>query len=349
MGHAGGHRWCGLVLVGLPTPLLACSEPLTEVSASTGSTDEPTGADADAMTPATTMPGLPDASAGTTGGPTGTGSLDTGSGSLTAGSTTADDGQSSGEDLPTLVDRGLLARYFIDETDQGQDPLFLIDSTPDPLPLGLVYAPDPMQPTFVEQGGHRGLEWQDHTALGAAQALVSNTKIEAALEGSSTLTLEVVIDPQAFGDLGFTSRIIHIGAGFNGGRVTLGATSAQGFRLRINDATRTEWLVDVGTLDRVVLQLVVDLGEPRMNDRARLFIDGVLQAPTGGSGLMPNDTVNFLGGEWLMLGNRQAFDRSFGGVLYYAAIYEVALDGDELASNRARLTVDDDGLRPTSR
>lgn len=98
----------------------------------------------------------------------------------------------------------------------------------------------------------------------------------------------------------------------------------------------------VGALGRSVVHLVVDASKATLEDRARLFIDGVEQAATVSSGPGAGETVTLPGGESLVLGNEPNSFRSMDGVLFYAAIYDVALDETEITTNAALLLASDD-------
>lgn len=262
------------------------------------------------------------------------------SATTTDGSSSEEGEASSGAEPVGLMGRGLLVRYFIDEAASGQRVDSLADAAPDPLELPISYAGG--QPEFVESGGNRGLEWATESGEGMAISPVAGTKIESTLDGAATATIEVVVDPDAVGEPGYTTRFVHIGGSFATGRLVLGATTTQGFVLRLNDATVTEWATPIGALGRSVVHLVVDASQAALEDRARLFIDGVEQAATVSSGPGAGETITLPGGESLVLGNEPNSFRSMDGTLFYAAIYDVALDETEITTNAALLLASDD-------
>lgn len=282
----------------------------------------------------------PTASGGVTSGSTG-GADPTGA-ATTSGTTSEGTSSSSGGSDAVLVDRGVLVRYYLDESDREQRVTEVIDATLDPLNLPLVYSSDPLQPVFFEQGGNRGLEWQAELSDGSAQASIDMTKVEDALEGATEGTIEVVADVDMLGMGNDTSRFVAVGNNTEQGDFALVATVDGGFLFRVNDSTVLEWQMDIASMGRFVVHAVLDTSLGRGTDRARLYLDGVLVEPTSGSGPDPDEVISVENMDDLIIGNVSNEGRSPDGRIYYAAMYQVALTAEEVATNAAVLAADDD-------
>jgi len=256
------------------------------------------------------------------------------------GVATGNEGESGGG--AGLVARGLLVRYFIDDSNGDAVVDQLADAAPDPLALPILYPNDPEQMEFVEDGGNKGLRWREHSLNGMARVNIAGTKISSALDGAGQVTVELVIDPEGVGPDGFTSRFMHLGASDSRGRLMLGSTTAEGLRFRLNDSTVMEWEAPVGALERTVVHLVLDTSAESAIERARVFLDGELQQPYDVGGPAPGETIDLRDGDVFVLGNLGSGGRSVAGAIYYAAIYDVAFDAEEIAHNVTRLSTDDD-------
>jgi len=93
-----------------------------------------------------------------------------------------------------LVDRGLIVRYFVDEAASGQGPSQLLDAAPSPLNLGITYS---TALSFAEVASNRALNWTSGDAAGDARVSLGSTKINSALQGSTSGTIEVVVNVTA--------------------------------------------------------------------------------------------------------------------------------------------------------
>ena len=95
-------------------------------------------------------------------------------------------------------------------------------------------------------------------------------------------------------------------------------------------------------LGRGVFHMVVDVTRAAPEDRARLYVNGArlpnVQNVFAAQGvpLTIGDTRHFV------IGNREVGERTPQGTIFYAAIYNVALDDAEVAQNAALLLLDDD-------
>ena len=243
-----------------------------------------------------------------------------------------------------LVDRGLLTRYFIDEATDGTDPGELGDSGPAPtLPLAINYDGEG---AFIDSGGNRGLRWNAITVNGTAEApLTENGKVWLGLDGSTTGTIEMVIDVDELQD---GSRLSHIGETADSGVFTLRIDDPEGLTLTWNNnfnSNRVSWDVDLVAAGRTVLHVVYDSSRVIVAERVRLYVDGAEQPADSGNPpgrdeiiVLPTDSPFVYS-----LGNTDAGGRGVAGTFYYASMYSAALDPAEVAHNFDILVADDDG------
>jgi hypothetical protein len=234
---------------------------------------------------------------------------------------------------PALVDRGLVARYFIDEAAAGMQPAALIDSAPAPLALPVSYTPA-LAYTQVATG--RGLGWATSTDTGRASIAVAGTKL-AALAGGRTWTYELVVDVRAPSS---ESRIISINDDVNGyGSAALLTGNLTDLRLDAGPQFAA-WSGNVDlSRGRTILHVVVDTAAAA--DRATLHVDGALIARSTGD-FAPDAMLAFGANDYFTLGNVEGSPRSFTGAIYYAAVYGAALSESEIANNVAVLLGGDD-------
>lgn len=275
----------------------------------------------------------------------------TGTGTPTTSTT---DGPGSGDastDGPTdstggapqvLVDRHLIARYYLDEDTTGSVQPDAFDAAPDPINLTLDYTGG--QPAYVNPArSQTGLAFGKVSQTGyAGFGNVDGTKFEEPLE-TTAATIEVVVELGQVSDTpGEPSQLVWLGGNGNTGKIALAAGLA-GFRMSFSDGLRSAWNVPMNP--RQVVTLVLDTTERAAQNRARLYIDGVLTPSTSGDPPSLNAEISVPNNAWFMLGNTTDEAHSFAGILYYAAIYNGALTADEVADNAAVLAVDDDTPR----
>jgi hypothetical protein len=237
-----------------------------------------------------------------------------------------------------LTSKGLLARYHIDEATSGQLPAKLNDSADAPLALPITYG---AEMGFFEDG-NAGLRWTVTGADGRASAPVDGSKVTA-LEGSSTGTIEVVLSLSAV--TSNWSRISHIGSSDEVGRFTLLSGEANTLMAWWNTNDQLgAWNIGLTGLGRVVVHVVLDTNQVTPADRARLYLDGVVQADI--SGATPpalGAGIELATGRHYVLGNREVGGRTFMGTLYYAALYTSALDASTVQHHAEILSAADDG------
>lgn len=269
----------------------------------------------------------------------GVGANATGGGSIASvGGGGGSSSSSAGGSSSPLADEGLLARYWIDESDSGTSPASLDDAASDPVPLSVVFD-DGL--AFTSDANHRALRYPQPNQGGHAYALVDGTKL-ATLNGTHAATLEAVVHLKSATDLG--ARIVHVGASTS--FFSLESNGVTHLKLDYNDVDGLgigTWTVaDLDAAGRVVIHGVVDTDEAAPSDRVRLYIDGVLQS--GGTLAPPNqgDAIALPPGQSLVLGNRLPAERSMGGNLYYAALYLTALTQSQIDQNVSALLTSDD-------
>jgi hypothetical protein len=260
-----------------------------------------------------------------------------------------DGAQSSADAAPlpdpnTLVDRGLLTRYFIDEDTDGTNTTTLEDSGPAPtMPLAINYDG---QGSFIDDGGNRGLRWTAITANGAAEApLAEDGKVWLGLDGSMTGTIEMVIDVDQFVD---GSRLSHIGESTDSGVFTLRIDVPEGLTLLWNNdfnANHVSWDVDLVAAGRTVLHVVYDSRRATPAERVRLYVNGVEQPVDSGFQPGRDETIELPADSAFVysLANTETGGRGVAGTFYYASMYSAALDPAEVAHNFDILDVNDDG------
>jgi hypothetical protein len=250
-----------------------------------------------------------------------------------------DSSSSGGEEPPGLVDRGLLTRYFIAEAEASTGPPVLLDSAPDPLDLPIDYA-DGL--AYDTEAGHRGLRWPAAGDDGRVGVAIEGTKLSV-LDGSSTGTIEVVAMIE--GAISSGSRLSHIGTGSQGGLFSLMASASDELEFRWQgETTLGDWSIAGVDMERAVYTAVLDTGSGLpAEDRLRLYVNGTRVAASGN---MPsaNQTISIdTSTAGFAIGNRLNCDRSPEGMIFYAALYSVALSDEEVAANAAYLAQDDDG------
>ena len=293
-----------------------------------------TGASAGSTTSTTASSDAPDSDPSSSSTAAGESDADTESGSESE-SASESDSDTTGVEAPQLTDDGLVVRYFLDEAPAGSNPTLALDAANDPLDLPLDYAEKTMH--YVSDGMRRGLAFDEAGLDDAARGPIEGTKV-AALEGTYQLTIEVVVRVEDAVSGG--SRIVHIGHN-NASAVTLAATDAETLQARWNDVIVREW--DSSDLQGAshVLHLIVDTSAVNPASQFRLLADGVeLNAITVAN--LPKDApLEYDMNPILALGNRHQ-DRTFRGVLFYAAIYDHAISDTMVATHVEALQESDD-------
>lgn len=239
---------------------------------------------------------------------------------------------------PALGDDGLLVRYFLDEAPAGSGPAFALDSAEDPLNLPLEYLESVMH--YVSDGGRRGLAFDEAGRDDAARGPIGATKVET-LEGTYELTIEVLVRVDAA--VGGGSRIVHVGRN-NASALALAATGPDELEARWNGVAVRRWDISAYQGASHVMHLVADTAALNPASRFRLLIDGVELNPAVAATLPEDAPLVIEDDSILALGNRQQ-DRTFRGVLFYAAIYDYAILDDTIAEHVGALQRSDDTPR----
>jgi hypothetical protein len=229
-----------------------------------------------------------------------------------------------------------VARYFLLEADSGVTPTQTADSAEEPFDLPIDFASGAV--AWVEDDGQRGLRWSYPGAIGGPLRPIADSKFEM-LDTRSEVTIEVVASVENVASQ--TSRLFHIGSGQGAGDLSLRSDDPGELNLAFNNQQVGVWSVELPTLGRAVVHLVVESGAGTANDRARLYVNGALVDPEGEIGLAMNAAIALSSAPYLALGNREG-NRSIQGVVYYAAMYGVALDLEEVEHNATLLFEDDD-------
>ncbi len=239
--------------------------------------------------------------------------------------------------LPILVDRGLVARYFMDEAASGQTPETLMDSASSPLALPITYD----QAAYVETNGNRGLNFPSSVSTGKVELDLGSTKLFNQLSPATTVTIEVVAQITAGGSgSGNESQI----AGLRGGNPDFMLTAAGSNDLRFFRPFGSQgatW-ANANSQQRMVLHLVFDSTLANADQRIELYKNGDALTKTASSPPNLNQNVGLAGNDKLMIGNSPNNNRSIQGTIFYVAYYNAALDAGEISNNAQRLLVDDD-------
>lgn len=255
------------------------------------------------------------------------------------GTTEGPQTDSSSTGGPSLVDTGVIARWYIDEAGEGQEPGLLADSIAPPINLVLSY--DGKSPVFDTDDGNRGLRWSDAADNGRASAPIAGSKIQTDFDGETEGTIELVLEvddvqPQ-------TSRFIDFGSA---AQSDLAVGSNDLDLLEIRWADNRMYFETMYSGERQILHVVIDTNQARPSDRVVVYLDGapLMVAPSPPLSTFPErgEAIPLEGTSSVTLGNREAGMRSFEGALRYAALYSTALTADDLDNNLMLLGDSDD-------
>lgn len=258
-------------------------------------------------------------------------STSTSSAEDTSASASSESGEPAG-----LVDRELLGRWFLDESDRGVMPTQTADAADDPFDLDIDFSSGNLQ--WTEDNGHRGLRWSEAEGDGGPLRRIAGSKIEM-LEGRTQATIEVVASVE--GVTNKDSRLFHIGEGMGAGDFTLRAGELDRVELVLGGKEIAAWPVDLPAVERAVFHVVFDSRQEEPEDRARLYLDGVFVELASSTPPMRDTGIKLANMPYLSLGNRDR-DRSLAGVVFYAAVYTGALDESEVEHNAMLLLDNDD-------
>ncbi|MEM7607608.1 MAG: hypothetical protein AAF411_19820 [Myxococcota bacterium] len=261
------------------------------------------------------------------------------------GADTSEDSGPDGGVMGALVNRGLLVRYFLEETNLddprvpvGLDmPLLQLDASN----LGQVNPGTGRGLTFGTAGNDDGYCFAEPSPL---------TEV---LRGSRTGTIEVVASIEDASRLG--SRLL-----------TTDVRDVRSFSMavrRISPSSEVDpqihfainadaviigaWDAPVGP--RRVFTFVLDTREADPQERARLYVDGTrvpenlaLLEGVADTALAQNRIIDMDPTSRTCLGNRFSGQRGHAGFIGYGAYYESALTAEEVRTNAERLLLSDD-------
>ena len=310
----------------------------------------PTSATATAMTVDDT--GLGDPSTSTSASPTSSDSGDP-PGESSSGTSASDSGTDTDDPSGLVGDDALVVRYWLDEASAGPLSTPILDAGPAPvMDLEPFYSEGQSQPVWVEDDGHRGLRWNAHGSGGRGEIPVAGTKL-AALDGTTSVTFEFVAEvTSVFLTTEPFARLVVWQPDVDAYGIEMGILAAwesDAFALDF----RASWAPGGGLPiarwsladhpGRIVGHLVVDTTDPPAGF-LRMFLDGQeVEAVFNDEG-PPGVGIEVGAESYFVLGNRPNDNGSFGGAIYYLAIYSRPLDDAEIAQNAALLARDDDPL-----
>ncbi|AKT42394.1 uncharacterized protein CMC5_066200 [Chondromyces crocatus] len=254
-----------------------------------------------------------------------------------------------------------MVRYFIDASDGavGSVPTEVKDAETPALNLSVeaVSWGADADPQREGVAPHGGLAWSLAPGSDArASAAIGSGKVFSRLNGKQALTVELVVRAQAFASTTL-SRLFGLhtldGNGDKIDRLSLvagGLLPSGGLGAYWNQQTASyagdlagQWTVDLST--RQVVHLVVETSAPQL-ERVRLYVNGShVPGEAGVAGLTPpsaNEQLSLQANDELVLGNAASGGSSFQGVLYYAAVYDEALDEPRIAAHACALLASDD-------
>lgn len=263
------------------------------------------------------------------------------------GSTSATSSGGGGGAPPTLSNDGLVVRYYVDEADSGMAAGALEDAAPNPLDLPIVSDPELV---YVELSDNRGLRWTTGS-VGRASLQVDGTKIAQQLNTATSATIEVVAAMGATQN--WVARMVEIAppgaVGSNLALLLEDGTSQ--LTLEVNNANggaerAAFWDYNLVDDVRHVIHAVVDTSEANSLARARLYVDGAAITDMNVTGtLVPlgqNEPLTVGANDYLTVGNTPDGNRAFVGRIFYVAIYDVALDDQDIANHTVVLSNSDD-------
>ncbi len=266
-----------------------------------------------------------------------------GGGGAGASSSTSSTGGAPPQHPGVLVDEGLIARYYLDEAASGNEPTHARDAAPDPLDLLLRYddiATAEVHMQYAEDAeGHRGWRYDGQGHDSGASVAVDTTKLAAMLQGGTRITFELVADVDDVNPS--SSRLIHFGLdndhtlSFETSRITL-------LSITVNNEGIHDSLLDHAAYGRAVYHGVVDTTAADAAERAIFYVNGSRLQTIYASGTAQDEPLDLQTMRHFVIGNRQIGGRSIAGMIYYAAIYNVALTPAQVLQNAQLLLVNDD-------
>lgn len=243
----------------------------------------------------------------------------------------------------SLVNTGLLVRYKIDEAASGTTPTALVDSSGNGYNLTTInYGAGNM--AYNEVSGNRGLD-STTSASGDQQVKrqISDTSdtVRTGMAGVQKATFEIVVRIDAVASAS-GNRIWALGVNAST-RCAIGITtdSASSWGVEWNTGLIQFWNGTEGV--RQVIHAVYDSTQATDADRVKVYVDGSQITPSVNATITLNDTLTLAASTQLVGINRDSgWGNPFDGMLFYAALYNVAFSGADVTQNYNILTADDD-------
>ena len=232
-----------------------------------------------------------------------------------------------------LTDEGLIARWFLDDPDDGGGTA--TDQSGNM--FNLDFEPQGNAMTFSFPATGRGIEWMA-VGDGGRLSLVSGTVLLPTLNNRTTLMIEMVMGPLA-GDSA-ASRLFYVGETNADGHIAITANT-NFMDLRLNTMAVGQWPLEPLN-GRAVHHLCVDLGAP-VPDAIRAYIDGVPRTdemPPPPS--LPSAITLTVNSSDVLVGNGNNDNLSPQGRIGYVALYDACLPETVIAGHAQRLLASDD-------
>ncbi len=246
------------------------------------------------------------------------------------------------EPLPALLSEGALVRYFLDEF-PNERPGVLHDSIEPSFELGVSYDMEAGDSSVVNGSGNTGLrfasitEGVDKSKIQSFNEIGSTGKLSE-IHNARKATLELVVTITGASTNGV---ICHIGKGVEAGEFSLLVNADGNLDFIVRNSRMALWWVSGSAPQRSVLHIVYDSTLAIGAERAKLYINGVLQANLA-VGPSLDSQIQIGNDSSLFLGNRADGQRPTSGTFFYAAIYSKAFSAEDVSFNSNILQLDDD-------
>ena len=241
-----------------------------------------------------------------------------------------------------LVDTNLLVRYYFDEDASGTGPTSVTDASGNAYHLNEIdYGGGNL--AWTEISGNRGLESTATTGVQRARHVIDGTSdyFRDNAPGGTGYTIELVVRTDAMSVSGGRIFGVNDKSGSNGTLLFKGISLTEYF-VSWNDVNGGS--LDLDLTSRAVIHIVIDSTDTTQADRIKHSVNGATLS-TSGNAIPLNDTLTLPSSCDLIAFNRQSagsYQRSFDGVLFYAAIYKTVFTQGNVDTNYAILTADDD-------
>ncbi len=240
-----------------------------------------------------------------------------------------------------------IARYLLDEASSGTSPTTAADDEAGGHDLDVDYGTS--DANWSSNADGNGLDFTDEfgTAIADIGDMSAASSIGGQLDGETEASVILV----ARVDTGRTtgSRILALGTDGGNAEIAIVITPDRLETRFVNESPAsgswnfyTHASSDFTLGAEHIIHVVFDTTESTQGDRAKLYIDNVLQSPTttqieSGSALATqNANISF------SLGNRPTGNREINGAVWYAEIFTGKLTTDEISDSYDALLLDHD-------